>query len=138
LNDTTGTIGVVANPSPGQDTQFDWRLLSNVAYRWNGFNAGFTWRFLPKIDNQAQVTSPTSTVQGTPSYSVFNLFGSYSFAKTQIRIGIDNVLDKEPPVVGSNPGNAAGIGRDSNADITNPGFYDALGRRYYVGVKTSF
>ena len=130
---------MVANPSPGQDTQFDWCLLSNVAYRWSGFNAGFTWRFLPKIDNQAQVTSPTSTPQGTGSYSIFNLFGSYSFGKTQVRLGVDNVLNKEPLVVGANPGNSVtGIGRDSNADITNPGFYDVLGRRYYVGVKTSF
>jgi iron complex outermembrane receptor protein len=138
LNDTTGTIGVVLNPSPGQDTQFDYRLLTNVAYRWAGFNVGMAWRFLPSIDNQAQVTSPTSTTQGTPSYSVFNLFGSYSFAKTQLRVGIDNVLDKQPPVVGANPGNASGVGFDSNADITNPSFYDALGRRYYVGVKMSF
>jgi hypothetical protein len=138
MNDTTGTIGVVANPSPGQDTQFDYKLLTNVSYRWNALNLGMSWRYLPTIDNQAQVTSPTSTTLGTGSYSVFNLFGSYAFGKTTVRLGIDNVLDEEPQVVGANPGNASGVGLDSNSDITNPSFYDPLGRRYYLGVKMSF
>jgi hypothetical protein len=42
------------------------------------------------------------------------------------------VFDKEPLVVGANPG------IDSNTDQTNPSFYDPLGRRYYVGAKFSF
>ncbi|MEP7243770.1 MAG: TonB-dependent receptor, partial [Gammaproteobacteria bacterium] len=139
LRDTTGTIGVTANPSPGQDTQFDYRLLTNVAYRWSAFNVGMGWRFLPSIDNNAQVTSPTSTTKGTGSYSVFNAFGSYTIGKTTLRVGVDNLFDKDPLVVGANPGAPlTGVGADSNADITAPSFYDTLGRRYYVGVKTSF
>jgi len=132
LRESTGTIGTTANPNPTQDTQFDYRLLTNVAYRWSGFNVGMIWRFLPSVDNAAKVVSPTSTVQGTGSYNLFNLFGSYSFDKYTVRLGVDNVLDKKPLVVGANPG------IDSNSDITNPSFYDPLGRRYYVGVKASF
>jgi outer membrane receptor protein involved in Fe transport len=47
-------------------------------------------------------------------------------------VGVDNLLDKEPPVVGANPGvnNAKGS--------TSPGYYDVLGRRYYVGAKARF
>jgi outer membrane receptor protein involved in Fe transport len=138
LSDSTGTISNAPNPNPTQDSQFDYRLLTNVAYRWNDLNMGVTWRYLPSVDNAAQVTSPTSTARGTESYSVFNLFGSYSLGKITLRGGIDNVFDKEPLIVGFNPGNAAGVGADTNSDQTNPSFYDPLGRRYYLGAKISF
>ncbi len=132
LSESTGTIGVTVNPNPTQDTQFDYRLLTNLAYRINALNIGVIWRYLPAVDNNARVTSPTSTTQGTGSYSVFNLFGSYAIGKYTLRAGIDNVFDKEPLVVGFNPG------IDSNSDMTTPSFYDPLGRRYYVGAKFSF
>jgi iron complex outermembrane recepter protein len=132
FSESTGTIGVVLNPNPTQDTQFDYRLLTNFQYRWNAIGVGMIWRHLPSVDNQAQVTSPTSTVQGTGSYNLFNLYGSYSLGRYTFRLGVDNVLDEEPKIVGSNPG------IDTNSDMTNPSFYDPLGRRFYVGVKASF
>jgi outer membrane receptor for ferrienterochelin and colicin len=130
LNDATGTLD--------KDGQYDYRLLTNVAYRWNNFNFGVLWRYLPSVENAAKAISPNTTVQGTGSYSIFNLFGSYNIGKVTLRGGVDNVLDKQPLVVGANPGNAAGVGRDSNSDQTNASFYDPLGRRYYVGAKISF
>ncbi len=135
LIDATGTIAA-AGVEPG--TQFDYRFLTNVSYRWSALNFGVAWRFLPSVENRDRAISPTSTVAGTGSYSLFNLYGSYSLGNMTFRAGVDNVLDKEPLVVGANPGNAAGVGRDSNSDQTNPSFYDPLGRRYYVGVKVSF
>jgi outer membrane receptor protein involved in Fe transport len=49
-----------------------------------------------------------------------------------VRFGIDNLLNKQPLSIGANPGVT------DAANQTNPGFYDVLGRRYYVGVKASF
>ena len=49
-----------------------------------------------------------------------------------MRVGIDNLFDKEPLVVGANPGVTTA------SSTTNPGFYDVLGRRFYVGLKASF
>jgi len=43
--------------------------------------------------------------------------------------GVDNLLDREPPVVGAQPGITDGAGS------TNPSVYDVLGRRYYLSVK---
>jgi outer membrane receptor protein involved in Fe transport len=63
---------------------------------------------------------------------VFNLNLGYNWGKYKLRLGIENLLDKDPPVYGTNPG------VDTNSDATQPGFYDTLGRRYYVGVKASF
>jgi len=45
---------------------------------------------------------------------VFNLNLGYNWGKYKLRLGIENLLDKDPPV------------------------YGTLGRRYYVGVKASF
>ena len=75
---------------------------------------------------------PTSKLQGAPHYDLFNFSSSYSWDKYTLRFGIDNVLDKQPPPIGANPG----VTTDSN--VTNPGFYDVLGRRYYVGVRAQF
>jgi iron complex outermembrane recepter protein len=76
---------------------------------------------------------PTTTIEGTSSYDEFSLFGGYNFGKVQLRAGIDNVLNEEPPIVGANPAQG-----DTNSDQTNLSFYDGLGRRYYVGLKVSF
>jgi iron complex outermembrane receptor protein len=139
LNESTGTIGVTANPNPTQDTQFDYRVLTHLAYRMNAFNVGLSWRHLPSVDNAARVTLPTTTVQGTGSYNLINLHAGYTFGKYAFRVGVDNVFDKDPLVVGFNPGsNPNGPIVDSNSDVTNPSFYDPLGRRYYVGVKATF
>jgi outer membrane receptor protein involved in Fe transport len=50
-----------------------------------------------------------------------------------LRVGVDNLLDKAPPVVGANP-----AAKDTNSNQTNAQFYDVLGRRFYVGVKAKF
>jgi iron complex outermembrane receptor protein len=114
-------------------------VLTQFAYRMNDFNFGLSWRHLPSVENAAIVTLPTSTVQGTGSYNLINLHAGYALGRYAFRVGIDNVFDKEPLVVGFNPGaNPNGPIVDSNSDVTNPSFYDPLGRRYYVGVKASF
>lgn len=128
MRDATGTIGTTST----QDSQFDYRLLTNFGYRWNNFNVGLLWRHLPSVDNADRAINPDSSVAGTGSYNLFNVYGTYAVGQYTFRAGIDNVFDKEPLVVGAQPG------LDSNSDQTNPSFYDPLGRRYYVGVKVSF
>jgi hypothetical protein len=46
-------------------------------------------------------------------------------------MGIDNLLDEQPPIYGSRPG-------DRNAEVTRADHYDILGRRMYVGLKMQF
>ncbi len=50
-----------------------------------------------------------------------------------LRLGVNNVLDKEPPIAG----NAAGPSINGNGNVF-PGMYDALGRYMYLGVSVSF
>jgi outer membrane receptor protein involved in Fe transport len=72
------------------------------------------------------------------SYNLFNLFARYSISdRVEFRGGVDNLLDEEPPVVGADPGTAT-LPINNNLGTTEAGYYDPLGRRYYVGFKMSF
>jgi outer membrane receptor protein involved in Fe transport len=74
-------------------------------------------------------------VQGATSYDLFDLSGTWQFNQTLgVRFGVDNLLDKQPPVIGFDP-NAALTGTQFD---TNPGYYDVLGRRYYIGFRAQF
>jgi iron complex outermembrane receptor protein len=113
--------------------QYKWRAFTNLGYRFGAFDTGLTWLHLPSADPAQKVQSPDTRILGVPSYDLFGLQASWNVSeKLTIRGGVDNLLDKEPPVVGANPGvnNARGS--------TMPGYYDVLGRRYYVGVRASF
>jgi outer membrane receptor protein involved in Fe transport len=69
-----------------------------------------------------------------PSYNYLDVAGVWDVLEnTSLRAGINNVLDKEPPIAG----NAAGPSIGGNGN-TFPGVYDALGRYMYVGVTVSF
>lgn len=50
-----------------------------------------------------------------------------------LRFGIDNLLDKLPPIVGNDYGTTA-----ENSGNTYPATYDALGRRFFVGATLRF
>ncbi|MBA6413540.1 TonB-dependent receptor [Parahaliea sp. F7430] len=50
-----------------------------------------------------------------------------------VRLGFNNVLDKEPPIVGD----GAGPSNNGNGN-TFPGMYDALGRYMYIGATLTF
>jgi len=107
--------------------------------------------------------TPT-TAQPTNAYSVFDLSFNWNVSSTySIRGGIDNVLAKNPPTTGRTLGypatqyfgtstpltsvcnGAPGCQNpttyslaNSGAGTTSGGYYDTLGRQYYLGVKASF
>ena len=55
------------------------------------------------------------------------------FENTRLRFGVNNVLDKEPPIMDTNvqPGT---LGNGN----TYPQFYDALGRWIFIGATLDF
>ena len=79
----------------------------------------------------------TSTANGTlpvGSYELFDLQGSWAITSHfDVRAGIDNLMNRQPPNVGVWPGvtNAAGV--------TDPaGSYDVIGRRFFMGFTARF
>ena len=99
--------------------------------------------------------TPLSQVE-TDSYSIFDLSFNWSLTeKFTLRGGITNLLDEEPVPVGSSTGfpvgtNLAGVCGGApgcvaptgfSAPVTglyNGGYYDTIGRRYFMGFQVNF
>lgn len=129
--DAKGTLDTVQGAA-GQGGLFDYRTFTRAQYSWGNFTVGLNWLHLPSIRDSTASTNPSTPVQDVPSYDLFSLYSSFSFGASTVRFGIQNLTDEQPHVVGFNPG------VDSNTNQTNPGFYDPLGRRLYVGFSTQF
>ena len=121
-------------PFPGADfidytgstdnSSFDYRLFSTVAYAKKAFMVGMRWQHLPSL-----TTPPGSapTAFGVHDHDQFDLFGSWQLGqKWSLRGGIDNLLNADPEWVGSTTTNNA-IGSTSSN-------YDNIGRRVFFGV----
>jgi outer membrane receptor protein involved in Fe transport len=117
-----------------QGGQFEYKLTNTFGYNFGGgkANIGLQWRYLPSIRDESASRNPATTVYPVGSYQSFNVFAGYVINdKVNLRMGIDNLTDVQPNIVGARLG-------DNNAEVTRADYYDILGRRMYVGVKMSF
>jgi outer membrane receptor protein involved in Fe transport len=139
--ENAGTIG-----TPTRGTFFDWRSITTLRYSMPSWDVGLNWQHLPSIRSNAYVTDHATTTQGAGSYDLFALSGNWNITDVlAISGGIDNLFDKEPPRIGAGQiqpiAAASGGGQtilDGAANVTQAGFYDVLGRRYFVNVKLRF
>jgi outer membrane receptor for ferrienterochelin and colicin len=122
--DATGTLD--------QGGMYELQALTNFSYSWDQLSVGLGWRYLSSIKDTAAASSPTTTIQGTGTYNMFNANASYDWEKYTVRLGIDNLLDEDPRIIGANPG------VDTNSNNTLPALYDVVGRRYYLGFSARF
>jgi outer membrane receptor protein involved in Fe transport len=129
-----GTIGAPIS-APPYGAQFRWKTFTTVGYRIGPASVSMDWRHLPGAKNIAQVTSVGGN--GTlpvGSYELFDLQGTWAVTSHfDVRAGIDNLMNRQPPNVGVWPGvtNAAGV--------TDPaGSYDVIGRRFFMGFTARF
>lgn len=73
---------------------------------------------------------PRSVSVGSKLYNDFQF--TYNYGKAQFYLGIDNAFDaKAPKLISGLPSNTTGAETDAST-------YDAIGRRYYAGVRMSF
>lgn len=128
-----GDIIVDAKGTLDRGGLFDYQTLTRFTYGGGNWNLGLTWRHLDEAQSAAAAQSPNTTIQGPGSYDIFNFYSSYNWNNYTVRFGIDNLFDTDPELTQSNP-----AGGDTNTDVTSPGLYDLLGRRYYLGLKASF
>lgn len=105
----------------------------NLGYRWNGFNVQSTVSYIGKSYLDDQFLSqfdlaPKSVGIGSRTYT--DLQVTYALHRTtELYFGLDNVFDtKAPPIISGLPGNDTGTETDA-------GTYDAIGRRFYVGLR---
>jgi outer membrane receptor protein involved in Fe transport len=115
--------------------QYEYKLYNTFGYNFPNGRASLAlnWRHLPEIRSESAARVPTTTQLGAESYNVFGLNTRVMINdRLEFRGGIDNLFDEDPVVVEVRPG------VDSNTDVTRTEYYDALGRRAYIGLKMSF
>lgn len=120
-----------------------WR--HNLRATWNtpwDVEVSAFWRYIGKVSNDANSTDPTlaggSQFAGynyfnakIPAYSYLDLSASWNVVKQlQLRAGINNMFDKDPPLVTSE----IVAGGQANTYET----YDTLGRQIYVAFTAKF
>jgi outer membrane receptor protein involved in Fe transport len=109
---------------------YEWKSYMNFTYAVGPAAAGLRWRHLPSVKAQDYLVAPCTATRcfaDTASWDQFDLYGSFKVSDMfSVRAGVDNLLDKDPPVTRGIPG---------STDAQN---YDILGRRYYVGVTAKF
>lgn len=128
-----GTCGI---PLP------EWRHSLRATWRtpWSGLDVTATWRFLESVDVETSSDNPqlsgevpaTDARLGARSY--FDLTAAMTFLDTYtVRIGANNLLDQDPPLVGQD--NCPGIICNGN---TFAQMYDVLGRQWFAALTVNF
>jgi iron complex outermembrane recepter protein len=140
-----GTICGASNPS--------WRHVLNMTWStpWDAADIGLRWRYLGRASSEQTSSNPQLSgnalplTSRIPAYNWLDLQGSFALGKiVRVQIGINNLLDKDPPII---PSNGGGFGSDcptitANGSSCNgntfPGTYDALGRYIFAHVTAQF
>jgi outer membrane receptor protein involved in Fe transport len=106
---------------------YDYKAFTTFSYQLAALDGGLRWRHLPSVKPQDYLVAPCTATRcfaDTAAYDAFDLYGSYKINATlSVRGGVDNLLDKDPPVTRGIPG---------STDVQN---YDIIGRRYYIAVS---
>ena len=129
-----------------------WRHTLRVSWEapWN-FLVSVQWRHIGKIDLDANpghgpiLSDPGIAGTGNapylniPEYDYLDLSGTWDIRPgVTLRGGINNVADKDPPVL---PGGGDAFTGDGAAGVGGPNSlpsYDLLGREYFLGVNFKF
>lgn len=104
---------------------------NNLRTTWNtpwDITVSGLWRHI------SEVKDLNGNDRNLDSTDYFDLAGIWNFTdRASVRLGMNNVFDKEPPIAGM----AAGAGINGNGNIF-PGMYDALGRYWYFAASIDF
>lgn len=122
------------NPYAGEVGAAKDKLNLALGYSWGPFGVNSQISYIGKsaLDNTFLAgfgAAPGSITVPAKTYTDLQL--NYTFRKSTFYIGIDNAFDTKPPRFDTNAlidGAVTGTGTASDV-------YDAIGRRYYVGVR---
>lgn len=117
------------------DPLSDLRWIQRTTWIYDDWTVSLLWRHIDDVE-----VEPTERdlrfeeFRSIDAYDYFDLFASYTLTENvTLTAGIDNMFDKDPPVVGNDVGDTS-----SNSGNTFPSNYDVLGRIFKAGLKLTF
>jgi outer membrane receptor protein involved in Fe transport len=134
-----------------QCQQYDYRIFSTVNYLRGPWTVTLRHQFYPSLldatyaDGAAGTPNPLGNID--TNYQLFYLGASYAFRdKYTVTVGIENLFDEIPPLVGGDPNNArfpippTHIVATGTANFGAGGsaVYEPLGRRGFISMSMSF
>jgi hypothetical protein len=111
----------------------DLRWVQGTTWSWNDLSLNLQWRHIGSVDKELpEVADTFEAFRSIDDYNYLDLSASYSLWNDRIRVnaGIQNLTDKDPPVLGNEVGDTS-----SNSGNTFPSNYDMLGRVYSLGFR---
>jgi len=112
---------VVGNPVP------HWKNTVTAIYDTGKLTFSGKWRLIGAVNEDIGTQELVSHIQ---AYSYFDTTIGFEVSKQfNFRIGMTNIFNIQPPVVGGAAGSSG-----TNSGNTFPNVYDALGRTYFAGV----
>ena len=128
--DCLGYYGVsCAAPLPEQ------RWIQRTTWTMGIFDVSYLWRHTGETEvEEVQIPVTYKKFQKIDSFDYLDLYASVNlFDNTRLSLGIQNVTEEDPPVVGNEAGSTT-----FNSGNTFPSHYDTLGRVYTVGINVKF
>jgi outer membrane receptor protein involved in Fe transport len=114
-----------------------------------GVSVSLQWRYVGKVKAETLVNNQSlySATRFKPglnlkAISYFDLMTNVTIAKQyKFRLGVNNIFDKQPPLVTSGNANVDGTNLCPTGPCngnTYPATYDALGRYVFAGITLDF
>jgi iron complex outermembrane recepter protein len=118
------SLTTAVNPELRTRFRLGWETPWNV-------DLALTHRYISSVDLEGAAPDRIDRHRHFSAESYFDVFGSWNATeKSQVRLGINNVLDNDPSI-------SASVGTTGNGN-TYPQVYDALGRYIFGGVTVKF
>jgi outer membrane receptor protein involved in Fe transport len=113
----------------------DLRLTARATWSYDNWSVSTLWRHMSAIDLAPdEAAAAFAEFQTINSYDYFDLFASYQLRENiTLNVGVDNVLDEDPPVIGNGAGTTA-----ANSGNTFPSSYDTMGQIFTAGFNVTF
>ncbi len=137
--DCAGLYGVSTCGTPNPKWRHQFRTTWHTP--WSGLEVSGAWRYYGSVAFQGVSTNPflVQPVHSVDAHlaaqSYFDLSAQFKVHdRLTFRLGVNNIADKEPPIVGSSSGGTNALYNGN----TYPGVYDSLGRYLFAGLTADF
>nr|WP_207791405.1 TonB-dependent receptor [Sphingosinicella soli] len=122
-----GKFGFACNLAPMPK----WKHVAALTYSLGDVSLMGRWRYIGKVSQDSGTNILVSSIK---AHNYFDATLSLHIADAyDFRFGVQNIFDKDPPIVGSEAGSTT-----HNAANTFPTVYDALGTTFFVSASAKF